>query len=154
MTTILVVTASFVMPSVSTMGRRGAMMTASGDVLRFLAENRRRAVGEGARRWVRYEIEGSSLLAGPEDAAADHTFELPEGFEFGDHENAERLPDLVEESATVEQRQATWSPEISFYSDGTAIDAEWLLKDDGGRKRTVAIREMTGRVRILMGAPE
>lgn len=150
---LLVVLASIVVPSVTGMGRRGLLMTASGDVLRFLADNRRKAVDQGTRRWVRFEVDGKALVAGADGGAVDAQFSLPEGCEFGSHDSPERLPDDVADSVGVEQRQAAWSPEISFYPDGTASDQRWTLKGAGSR-RLVSIRGLTGRVRVSLGSDD
>lgn len=151
---LLVVLASIVVPSVSTMGRRGVLMTASGDVLRFVAESQRKAVDSGQRRWLRYEVLGATLITGVDGGPVDTEFAVPEGCEFGEHESAERLPDEVADSLSTEQRQAAWSPEISLFPDGTAEDASWTLKDPAGRARTVSIRGLTGRARVVTGGRE
>lgn len=150
-TTLLVVLASIVVPSVTGMGRRGVLMTVSGDVLRFISDSRRNAIDAGERRWIRYEASGSTLISGPDGAAPDSTLTLPEGCEFGSHDSPERLPEVVADGLSIEQRQGAWSPEVSFYPDGTATDAEWSLKDDGGHRRTISVRGLTGRTRIRTG---
>lgn len=151
---LLVLMATVVMPSMSSMGGRGAMITTSGDLARFVSGVRRGAIDTGTRRWLRYEVNGRMVLAGPADGASDASFELPEAYEFGDHEAAERLPDIVADAATVEQKQAVWSPEVTFYPDGTGVDAQWTLKDDGGRVRTITVRGTTGRIRITSGGDD
>lgn len=147
-TVLLVVLASVMVPSVTAMTRRGAIMTASGDVTRFLADNRRRAIDESQRRWVRFESLGRTLLAGPEDAASDLSFTMSERCKFGEADEPERLPDIVSESLASELQESGWSPSIWFYPDGTASDEQWALQDDSGRRRTVSIRALTGRVDV------
>lgn len=142
---LLVVLASVVMPSMSAMGRRSGVMTTSGDVLRFLNDNRRRAIDEGTRRWVRYESGGTTLIAGPDATASDLSFELTGDCEFDVAATTERLPDVVADGLSGEQKTAAWSPEITFYPDGTADDVAFGFHDNGGRERVVEVRRLTGR---------
>jgi prepilin-type N-terminal cleavage/methylation domain-containing protein len=102
----------------------------------------------------------SGAAATPAPSAPIVSGELPERcrFEFPLETNpahggqqpitTERLPEewlaLVPEGALLQQ--ASWSPAIRFFPDGTADDATLAIIDEEGRKAEIWVRGLTGTV--------
>ena len=147
--TLLCVAAAVTVPAVTGVAKRRELMTATGDTLRFLDENRRRAVEEGAARWVRVESGGPNLIAGVVAAGIDHDVSLPDGCEFEDFDPAERLSEVVKDSAKREFVEASWSPEATFFPDGTSTDLAFTVEGPGGRRRNLNLRGLTGRASLV-----
>ena len=146
---LLCVAAAVAVPAVSGVAKRQELMTATGDTLRFLDENRRRAVEEGAARWVRVESGGPNLIAGVVAAGIDHDVSLPEGCEFEAFDPAERLSEVVEDTAIHEYIESAWSPEATFFPDGTSTDLAFTLTGPGGRRQDLVLRGLTGRASLV-----
>ena len=144
--TLVVVLSAVAAPSLAALLGRQDVMTAAGDVARFLDENRRRAVEEGVPRWVRLESGGPEMLAGPEGGPGDHDPRLSDPCRFAPFDPSERLSGVAQENAIHEQVDADWSPAIVFRPDGSSGDLAFAIEDDRGRRRDFVLRGLTGRL--------
>ena len=145
---LLAAAAAIAVPSVTGVAKRQELMKATGEVMRFLNENRRRAVEEGKPRWIRLESGGPNMVAGVVSAGIDHDVALAEGCGFEKFDPAERLSEVAEESASRELVEAAWSPEATFYPDGTASDFSFTVTGPGERRQDLVVRGLTGRTTV------
>lgn len=145
---VLVVLTAVAAPAIGSLFGRQTIITATAEAVRFLDENRRRAVDEGVPRWVRLQSGGPQMMGGPEGGPCDHDGRLTEPCTFEDFDPAERLSGVVEENAIREQVDAAWCPPATFRPDGTSTDLTFSVGDESGRRREVILRGLTGRTRL------
>ncbi len=147
---LLVMLMAVLSPGFTQFFSREKMLRAQGDVLSFVTDVRQTAISRGVPFWLRYEGNGSAMIAGPIGGAIEKELIL-QNATFGFPETAERLEGEELTNAKVEWLQSPWSQAILFEVDGTAEDLPVELNVTGSSTRRLQIRGLTGRVEPVAG---
>jgi prepilin-type N-terminal cleavage/methylation domain-containing protein len=157
-------------PSVAMMLEQLAMDEAVSPVRIHLAGTRVRALDAGVTWQFRFEPSGRRYVAVPyefdeiegDDQQQQSQLEmlprvsgqLPEGFSFVSADLATGGTEALDEQAVAglaDQRQlfeASWSPPLWFFSDGTSQNASFDIVNEQNQSRRLSIRSLTGSVTL------
>lgn len=157
-------------PSVAMMLEQLAMDEAVSPVRIHLAKTRIRALDAGVTWQFRFEPGGRRYVAVPyefDEIEGDEqqqqsqlemlprvSGQLPEGFSFVSADLATSGTEALDEQAVaglVDQRQvleASWSPPLLFFSDGTSQNASFDIVNEQNQSRRLSLRSLTGSVTL------
>ncbi len=157
-------------PSVAMMLEQLAMDEAVSPVRIHLAGTRVRALDTGVTWQFRFEPGGRRYVAVPyefDEIEGDEqqqqsqlemlprvSGQLPEGFSFVSADLATSGTEALDEQAVaglIDQSQvleASWSPPLLFFSDGTSRTASFDIVNEQNQSRRLSIRSLTGSVTL------
>ena len=170
---LLIVLSAVIWPALGGFYAGYRVEQAASDVQILLSAARIRAAEAGTTYQFRYEPGGrryllipantAELVAASDSPLADaateisaarrQTGELPETVTFGqpssESEAGHPIPAALLEGliGADDLQRAPWGPEILFYPDGTASDAEFTVFDEDGESITLTVRGLTGAVK-------
>ncbi len=135
-------------PSLNTLTAEQQLLSVSGDVEQFLNNQRRDAVRDGHRRWVRYSSRDHVLIAGLADAPATSSLTLPETMTFMQADWAEDLPSELLGELGLNSQEHRWSAEILFNTDGTSTGGNFYFEDEYDTAYQVTIHSLNGHIDV------
>ncbi|MCG6154853.1 pilus assembly FimT family protein [Rubinisphaera margarita] len=135
-------------PSLNSLTAEQQLLSVSGDVEQFLNNQRRDAVRDGQRRWVRFSSGDHVLIAGLADAPATSSLTLPESLSFMQADWAEDLPSELLGELGLNSQEHRWSAEVLFNTDGTSTGANFYFEDDRDTAFQITVHSLNGHVAV------